>query len=84
MQMKFIAVRTIAAVMALGLLAGAAVAEPMKCSTQNQACTAGCGKFGDQKVWRACMTACSQRQAACQRTGCWDNGSSTFCGLLRR
>jgi hypothetical protein len=71
----------IATAVALVVLAGAAAAEPMKCSTQNQACVAGCGKFGDQKVWRVCMTACSQRQAVCQRTGCWD---SNYCGLLRR
>lgn len=80
-RMKAKIAPAIAAAMVLALFMGAAAAEPVKCSTQNQACVAGCGKFGDQNVWRACMTACSQRQAACQRTGCWD---SNYCGLLRR
>src|SRR5581483_1153483 len=40
--------------------AGAARAEPMKCSTENQACVAACGKFTDQKIWRACVSACAQ------------------------
>ena len=75
------AATAIATAGAFMMMAGAVVAEPVKCSTQNQACVAGCGKFGDQKAWRACMTACSQRQAVCQRTGCWE---SNYCGLLRR
>jgi hypothetical protein len=73
----------LAAAATLVPVAQPAVAEPMKCTTEQQRCVAACGKFSDQKVWRVCMTACSQRLAACQRTGCWDNGSNTYCGLLR-
>jgi hypothetical protein len=30
-----------------------------------------------------CFTNCGQRQAMCVKTGCWDNGSQKYCGLLR-
>jgi len=83
--MKSKGAHAIAAVMALMVLfADTAAADPMRCSTENQACAAGCEKFEDQKVWGACMTACTQRQTICQRTGCWDDGSFRYCGLLRQ
>jgi hypothetical protein len=74
----------IAAAVALVMLASAAAAEPMKCSTERQSCAAACRKYADQKPWRVCMTACSQQQASCMRTGCWNNGGNTYCGLLKR
>ena len=74
----------IAATGALLLWCGMAIAEPMKCSGEHQACAANCAKLTDQMRLRACMTSCSQRQAACRQTGCWNNGSSTYCGLLRQ
>jgi major membrane immunogen (membrane-anchored lipoprotein) len=83
--MKCTAANAIAAMMALLVLfTAAAAADPMRCSTENEACAAACKRFEDQKVWRACVTVCVQRQSTCQRTGCWDNGTTTYCGLLRR
>jgi len=72
---------------AFGLLllsAPMASADPMKCSGEQQACLANCAKLTDQTRLRACITNCSQRQAACRQTGCWNNGSSTYCGLMRQ
>jgi hypothetical protein len=63
---------------------GAAVAEPMKCSGEQQACISGCAKLADRTLLRPCISSCSQRQAACRQTGCWNNGSRTYCGLLRQ
>jgi hypothetical protein len=69
---------------ALLLSCGTAAAEPMKCSGEQQMCVANCAKLTDQIRLRACVTNCSQRLAACQQTGCWNNGSSNYCGLLRQ
>jgi hypothetical protein len=69
---------------ALLLWCGTVVAEPMKCSGEQQMCTASCAKLTDQMRLRACITSCSQRLAACRQTGCWNNGSSNYCGLLRQ
>jgi len=63
---------------------GPAAAEPMKCSGEQQACATNCAKLTDQMRLRACITSCSQRLAVCRQTGCWNNGSSNYCGLLRQ
>jgi hypothetical protein len=62
----------------------AAGAEPMKCSGEHQVCVKSCSTLTDATRLRTCVTNCSQRQAACRQTGCWDNGGSTYCGLLRQ
>ena len=62
----------------------AAAADPMKCSGEYQACVSSCARLGDPALRRTCITTCSLRQAACRQTGCWDNGATTYCGLLRQ
>jgi len=69
---------------ALLLWCGAVIAEPMKCSGEQQACVKICAQVIDPTRQRACITSCSQRLAACRQTGCWNNGSSNYCGLLRQ
>jgi hypothetical protein len=66
------------------LWCGTAVAEPMKCSGEQQACLKNCATLTDATRLKACVNSCSQRQAACRQTGCWNNGSSTYCGLMRQ
>ena len=72
-----------AAVMFL-VCAEATVAEPLRCGGEHQACVSSCTKLGDPAATRICLTNCAQRQATCVRTGCWDDGTRTYCGLLRR
>jgi hypothetical protein len=69
---------------ALLLWCGTAAAEPMKCSGEQQMCITNCAKLADPTRLKACVSSCSQRQAACRQTGCWNNGSSTYCGLMRQ
>ena len=66
------------------LCCGTAAAEPMKCSGEQQACLSICAKLTDLTRMKACISSCSQRQAACRQTGCWNNGSSNYCGLMRQ
>lgn len=76
-----------AAVLTAGALLfaqAAAVAEPLKCSNEQQACLTNCTRLTDQKLLRPCINVCGARQAACRQTGCWDNGSRQYCGLLRQ
>ena len=61
-----------------------AAAEPMKCSGEQQTCLAGCARLVDLTRLKACVNFCSQNLAVCRRTGCWNNGSSTYCGLMRQ
>ena len=73
----------------LALAAGALLcaqpgrAAPMTCSTEQKACLAPCGKF-PPAVAKDCTDACHVRFNFCRRSGCWDNGSSRYCGLLRQ
>ena len=66
------------------LWCGLAVAEPMKCSGEQQACLTNCAKLADHTRLKACINSCVQGLAVCRRTGCWNNGSSTYCGLMRQ
>jgi hypothetical protein len=66
------------------LWCGTTAAEPMKCSGEQQACLTNCAKLVDPMRLKACVSNCSQRQATCRQTGCWNNGSSTYCGLMRQ
>jgi hypothetical protein len=75
------------AIAAAGLLllcCAAAVAEPMLCSGEQQACISNCAKLTDFTRQKTCITTCGQRQATCRNTGCWNNGTTTYCGLGRR
>jgi len=67
----------------LALAALPARAAPMTCSTQQKACLAPCSKF-PPAVAKDCTDACRARFNFCQHTGCWDNGTSRFCGVLRQ
>ena len=78
---------TCVVILAAGVLLlwrGAAFAEPMKCGGEQQACLANCTKLIDPKLLKACVNVCAQRQATCRQTGCWDNGATTYCGLMRQ
>jgi hypothetical protein len=66
------------------LWSGTAVAEPMKCSGEQQMCLKSCTTLTDATRQKACINICGQRQAACRQNGCWNNGNSTYCGLLRQ
>jgi hypothetical protein len=58
-------------------------AAPMTCSTEQKACLAPCSKF-PPAVAKDCIDACRARFNYCRHTGCWDNGSSRYCGVLRQ
>ena len=58
-------------------------AAPMTCSTEQKACLAPCSKF-PPAVAKDCTDACRARFDFCRRSGCWDNGHSRYCGLLRQ
>ena len=73
-----------AAIVSLYLFAAQpALTEPMKCSGEQKTCIAGC-----QKMPRAlagdCIANCRARTNYCKQTGCWDDGSRRYCGLLRQ
>jgi hypothetical protein len=75
---------TFAGAVLLGLLGNPARAEPLRCSDEHRACVAACQKLGDSRAIRVCVTACTRQRNSCQRTGCWNNGARTYCGLSRR
>jgi hypothetical protein len=62
----------------------AARAEPVRCSNESKTCVAACAALRDRQSSSACITTCQARMASCQRTGCWDDGSFRYCGLLRQ
>ena len=79
--------KLICAVLGISALLSAhmtAMAEPLKCSSEQQACLTNCTRLTDSKLLRPCINVCGARQAACRQTGCWDNGSRQYCGLLRQ
>jgi hypothetical protein len=68
-----------------GLLASLpARADPMRCGDELKACTAACSKPTDRRQTSSCVSDCQARMASCRMTGCWDNGTSRYCGLLRQ
>jgi hypothetical protein len=58
-------------------------ADPMKCSNQEQTCATNCKKAARGPV-TTCLTQCGARASYCMKTGCWNNGVQTFCGLAKR
>ena len=67
------------------LLLGAqpAPAQPMRCSGEAKTCNATCVKNGGATVAN-CLAVCHVVQANCMKTGCWDNGTNRYCGLMKQ
>lgn len=76
---------SVIAAFALALLvAQAALAEPMKCSGEEQTCRTACTKAARGAV-SACLTRCGASKSYCLKTGCWTtNGVQRYCGLLKQ
>jgi hypothetical protein len=72
-----------ATVALLALGAGTALAAPMLCSGEQKNCIAACQKNSAALV-ADCIAGCRARFNYCNRTGCWDSGSSRYCGLERQ
>jgi hypothetical protein len=66
------------------LFATAAHADPVRCSNELKTCVAACGSLPAQSRVSACISFCQARMNGCRQTGCWDNGASRYCGLLRQ
>jgi hypothetical protein len=66
------------------LFATTARAEPVRCSNELKACIAACGSLPAGQRSSPCITACQVRMSSCRQNGCWDNGASRYCGLLRQ
>jgi hypothetical protein len=71
-----------AAVVMFGVAPGGA--EPVRCSNESKTCLSACATLRDKQSASACINTCQARMASCQRTGCWDDGSFRYCGLLRQ
>ena len=71
----------IVALLALG--AGTALAGPMMCSGEQKNCIAVCKKY-PAAMAVDCINVCRNRFNYCRHTGCWDNGTSRYCRLLRQ
>jgi len=61
----------------------AARAAPMSCTTEQKSCLAVCQK-NPAALLGNCIATCRQRFNYCRNTGCWDSGTSRYCGLLRQ
>jgi len=57
-------------------------AAPMTCSSEEKTCTAACQK-SPLALIADCIAACRSSSNYCKHTGCWDSGTSRYCGLLR-
>jgi hypothetical protein len=77
-------VPALAVTAALTLLTASALAGPMKCSGEQKTCITVCQKTVNPALQAQCVADCGTRLNFCRRTGCWDNGASRYCGLLRQ
>ena len=78
-------VLTIAAAIGLYLCGAQPLrAEPMKCSGEQKTCIATCAKYSNGAVASKCVQGCYASQSICMRTGCWDSGTSRYCGLMKQ
>ena len=59
-------------------------ADPMRCTGEKATCVYVCNKMTDRAAASACLTGCGARHTNCMRTGCWNNGVKTYCGLTRQ
>jgi hypothetical protein len=64
-------------------LLGAAQAAPMMCSSEQRSCLTACQKNPPALIPN-CISSCRAYFNYCRSTGCWDNGISRYCGLLRQ
>jgi hypothetical protein len=55
----------------------------MKCSGEEKTCNTNCVKLARTAVSR-CMETCRTSRLICVRTGCWDTGTSRYCGLMKQ
>jgi hypothetical protein len=69
--------------LATALAPPGAHADPMKCSNQETTCATNCKKAARGPV-TVCLTQCGARASYCMKTGCWNDGVRTFCGLAKR
>jgi hypothetical protein len=76
--------RLLVALAAVLLFGVTARAEPVRCSNELKACVAACGSLPPGQRSSPCITVCQARMNACRQNGCWDNGASRYCGLLRQ
>ena len=75
----------IAFIVALVLLGALpASADAMRCTGEKATCVFICNKMADRTAASACLTGCGARHTNCMRTGCWNNGVQTYCGLTRQ
>jgi hypothetical protein len=82
--MKRRALRAAAAGFALLAMAyGMAQGARLRCADEYNACVSACSKRARSPLG-ACVRNCQARQAACRESGCRNNGTHTYCGLLRR
>ncbi len=64
--------------------AQAALAQPMRCSGERKTCISNCEKNINRAVASKCVATCHLSQSICMRTGCWDSGTSRYCGLMKQ
>jgi hypothetical protein len=72
--------------LATGLIllgAQTALADPMRCTGEEKTCNSNCIKFARATISN-CLELCRASRQICLRTGCWDNGTSRYCGLLKQ
>jgi hypothetical protein len=77
-------VHALAMAASLTLLTASALAAPMKCSGEQKTCVTVCQKTINPALQAQCIADCRTRLNYCRQTGCWDNGTSRYCGLLRQ
>jgi hypothetical protein len=78
-----LAIAFVAGVLVL-MSCGVAAAAAMSCGSEYRACIQACGKAATQTGLNPCLSACNARQNYCSHTGCWNNGTSNYCGLQRK
>jgi len=77
-------ITAMAAIVAIYLLgARTAIAAPMLCSGEQKTCIAACQRMPLNLI-ADCIAGCRARLNYCKHTGCWDNGTNRYCGLLRQ
>jgi hypothetical protein len=83
--MKYQVIYAIAAIVGL-YLSGAqtALAGPMLYRGEQKVCISNCVKNTNPAGVSNCLAICHARLAVCRKTGCWDNGTNRYCGLMRQ
>jgi hypothetical protein len=59
------------------------LADPMRCSGEQKTCNANCLKIARTAV-ADCLAVCHVTQQSCMHTGCWADGTSKYCGLMKQ